>query len=201
MISTCTGVVGRVYEYEGDVDALLDEIERDVLRISEERVETQNQTIKDLVHKAINTHRGYHQRQGILTGWQRFPRSGQDDQRLAWRGNDRHCRAAEHGEDLAGHEHRGARGDRQKLPVGVFSLEMTAESLVLRMLCSRARVNLRNIREDFLAERDFPEADRRGGETGECAALYRRQLGLSILQLRAKARRMCQQYGDQAVCD
>src|SRR4029078_13293779 len=36
MIQTCTGVVSRVYEHEGDVDALLDEIERDVLRISEE---------------------------------------------------------------------------------------------------------------------------------------------------------------------
>ena len=45
----------------------------------------------------------------------------------------------------------------QKLPVGVFSLEMTAESLVLRMLCSRSRVNLRNIREGFLTERDFPK--------------------------------------------
>jgi replicative DNA helicase len=67
----------------------------------------------------------------------------------------------------------------QRLPVGVFSLEMTAESLVLRMLCSRSRVNLRSIREGFLAEQDFPKL------TG----------GLSILQLRAKARRMVQQYG------
>jgi len=35
----------------------------------------------------------------------------------------------------------------QNLPAGVFSLEMSAESLVLRMLCSIARVNLRSIRE------------------------------------------------------
>ena len=34
MIQTCTEVVGRVYDYEGEVDALLDEVERDVLRIS-----------------------------------------------------------------------------------------------------------------------------------------------------------------------
>ena len=44
-----------------------------------------------------------------------------------------------------------------KVPVGVFSLEMTADQLVLRMLCSRSRVNLRNIRDGFLAERDFPK--------------------------------------------
>src|SRR5262249_56367998 len=45
----------------------------------------------------------------------------------------------------------------QRLPVGVFSLEMSADSLMLRMLCSRSRVNLRNVREGFLAERDFPK--------------------------------------------
>src|SRR5690348_1871889 len=39
MIQTCTEVVGRVYDYEGEVDTLLDEVERDVLRISESRVQ------------------------------------------------------------------------------------------------------------------------------------------------------------------
>src|SRR3989475_2545454 len=68
MIQTCTGVVGRVYEHQGEVDALLDEVERDVLRISEERVEASTNTIKDLVHRAINTIEIYHQRQGMLTG-------------------------------------------------------------------------------------------------------------------------------------
>src|SRR6266576_3302056 len=68
MIQTCTDVVGRVYEHEGEVDALLDEVERDVLRISEERVEETTTTIKQLVHKAINTIEDYHQRQGMLTG-------------------------------------------------------------------------------------------------------------------------------------
>ena len=39
-----------------------------------------------------------------------------------------------------------------KQAVGVFSLEMTSDSLVLRMLCSRSRVNLRSVREGFLAD-------------------------------------------------
>src|SRR5437016_5282229 len=68
MIQTCTGVVARVYEHEGEVDMLLDEIERDVLKISEERVESDSQTIKDLVYKAIDTIEEFHQRQGLLTG-------------------------------------------------------------------------------------------------------------------------------------
>ena len=39
MVHTCTDVVARVYDYEGQVDALMDEVERDILRISESRVQ------------------------------------------------------------------------------------------------------------------------------------------------------------------
>jgi replicative DNA helicase len=68
MIHTCTEVVGRVYDHEGEVDQLLDEVERDILRISESRVEESTSGIKELVHKAISTIEEYHQRQGMLTG-------------------------------------------------------------------------------------------------------------------------------------
>jgi replicative DNA helicase len=83
----------------------------------------------------------------------------------------------------------------QRLPVGVFSLEMTSESLVLRMLCSRSRVNLRNVREGFLAERDFPKLTGAASKMANCPLYIDDTPGLSILQLRAKARRMHQQHG------
>jgi replicative DNA helicase len=83
----------------------------------------------------------------------------------------------------------------QKLPVGVFSLEMSADSLVLRMLCSRSRVNMRNVRDGFLAERDFPKLTGAAGKLANAPLFIDDSSGLSILQLRAKARRMHQQYG------
>jgi replicative DNA helicase len=82
-----------------------------------------------------------------------------------------------------------------KLPVGVFSLEMTAASLVLRMMCSRARVNLRSMREGFMTERDFPKLTGAAGKLANAPLFIDDTAGLSILQLRAKARRMWQQYG------
>jgi replicative DNA helicase len=81
------------------------------------------------------------------------------------------------------------------MPVGVFSLEMTAEQLVLGMLCSRSRVNLRNIRDGFLAERDFPKLTGAAGKLAGAPLFIDDTSGLSILQLRAKARRLWQQYG------
>jgi len=83
----------------------------------------------------------------------------------------------------------------QKLPVGVFSLEMTAESLVLRMLCSNARVNLRNIREGFMTESDFPKLTSAAGKMSSAPLFIDDTPGLSILQLRARARRLWQQHG------
>src|SRR5947209_11541318 len=158
MIQTCTEVVGRVYEHEGEVDALLDEVERDVLRISEERVEDRTSTIKQLVHKAINTIEDYHQRQGMLTGigtgFEDFDKmtsglhAGEMIVIAARPSMGKTSLAMNIAEHVAVEE---------KLPVGIFSLEMTAESLFLRMLCSRARVNLKDIRGGFMAERDFPK--------------------------------------------
>jgi replicative DNA helicase len=196
MIQACTGVVARVYEHEGEVDGLLDEVERDILKISEERVEASANSIKELVRGAISTIEDYHQRQGALTGLG----TGFIDL-------DKMTSGMHEGEMLviAARPSMGktslamniaeAVAIDQKKPVGVFSLEMTAESLVLRMLCSRARVNLRNIRDGFMAERDFPKLTSAAGKLANAPLFIDDTPGLSILQLRAKARRMWQQYG------
>jgi replicative DNA helicase len=196
MIQTCSNVVAKVYEQEGDVETLLDEAERDVLRISEERVEVTSRTIKDLVKKAIATIEEFHQRQGMLTG----VATGFVDL-------DRMTSGLHPGEMIviAARPSMGKTSlamnvaehvaIEQHLPVGIFSLEMTAESLVLRTLCSRSRVNLRSVREGFLAERDFPKLTGAAGRLAAAPLFIEDSSSLSILQLRAKARRMQQQYG------
>jgi len=196
VVRACTGVVSRVYDYEGEVDSLLDEVERDILRIGEERVEGESRTIKDLVHKAINTIEEFHQRQGVLTG---IGTGFVDLDKMT---------SGFHGGEMIVIAARPSMGKTSlamniaehvamdlNLPVGVFSLEMTAESLVLRLLCSRARVNLRNIRDGFLAERDFPRLTGAAGKLASAPLFIDDTSGLSVLQLRAKARRMYQQYG------
>src|SRR5215831_13929972 len=196
MIHVCTEVVSRVYDYEGEVDVLMDEVERDILRISESRVQSHTATIKELVKKAINTIEDFHQRQGMLTGiGTGF--SDLDKMTSGLHGGEMIVIAARPSmgkTSLAMNIAEHVAIDLQ-LPVGVFSLEMTAESLVLRMLCSRARVNLRSIRDGFMAERDFPKLTGAAGKLSSAPLFIDDSSGLSILQLRAKARRMAQQYG------
>ena len=62
--------------------------------------------------------------------------------------------------------------EEKALGWGCSVFEMTSESLVLRMLCSRSRVNLRNVREGFLAERDFPGLTECGGAVVQRALVH-----------------------------
>jgi len=195
MIQTCTSVVGRIYGHEGEVDALMDEVERDILRVSEERVEATDDSIKELVNKAINTVEDLQKRQGGLTGvgtgfvdLDKMTSGLQAGEMIVIA-----ARPSMGKTSLAMNiaEHVAV---EKKLPVGVFSLEMTAAALVLRMLCSRAQVNLRNVREGFLAERDFPKLTGAAGKLAGAPLFIDDSAGMSILQLRAKARRLWQQY-------
>ncbi|MDE2107505.1 MAG: DnaB-like helicase C-terminal domain-containing protein, partial [Patescibacteria group bacterium] len=81
-----------------------------------------------------------------------------------------------------------------RLPVGVISLEMTAQSLVSRLLCSRARVNLANIRDGFLAERDFPKITAAAAKLKDAPLYIDDTRGQTVLQIRAKFRRWWQQH-------
>ena len=197
MIATSTDVVGRVYDYEGDVETLLDDVEKEILRINESRAETGTAPVKELVGKAILTVENYFSRKGVLNGIATgFPDLDRMTDGL-------------HGSEMIVIAARPSMGKtslamnivehavlEQGLPVGVFSLEMSAESLVLRMMCSIARVNLRSIREGFMSRIGFSQADERGGAwLAKAKLLIDDSAGLSILQLRARARRMHQQHG------
>lgn len=204
MIQACTRAIGRVYE-EGDgittegVEQLLDEVESDVMAINEERAEgSKILTIRALVQNAIarieEMHANQGKVQGIATGFRDLDR----------------MTTGLHGGEMIIVAARPSVGKTSfamniaehvaldlKQPVGVFSLEMTADSLILRMLCSRARVNLRNVRDGFLVERDFPKLTAAAGKLTNSPLFIDDTPGLSILQLRAKARRMKQQYDVQ----
>lgn len=196
LIQTCTEVIGRLYTHEGEVDALMDDVERQILQISEARVEGGTMQMKELVHSAIGKIEKLHSDQGMLSG---LPTGFQDLDKMT---------SGLHGGEMIVIAARPSVGKTSlamniaehvavdlRLPVGVFSLEMTAESLVMRLLCSRAHVNLRSVREGFLAERDFPKLTGAAGKLAGAPLYIDDTSGLSILQLRAKGRRMAQQHG------
>jgi replicative DNA helicase len=83
---------------------------------------------------------------------------------------------------------------RKGKPAGVliFSLEMPADQLAMRMLCGRARVNLARIRDRIVSKEELKKLSQTGTEMQQAPIWVDDSSGLNILELRAKARRICQ---------
>ncbi len=191
IISAATESVRRAYEEQDEVDSLLDEVEQKIFDVGEDRFKGQMLSMKDHAMQAIETIEKLYERKGsitgISTGFVEFDRmtSGLHPSEMvviaARPSMGKTALAMNIAEFVAISE---------KLPVAVFSLEMSSQQLVQRMLCSRARVNLQRVRDGFLGERDFPSLTAAASKLAEAKIFIDDSASLSILELRAKARRL-----------
>ena len=74
--------------------------------------------------------------------------------------------------------------------VGVFSLEMSKEQLVLRMLCGEARVDMHKLRSGFLSERDWAKLVQGVSDLSQAKVFIDDTPGIAVMEMRAKARRL-----------
>jgi replicative DNA helicase len=191
IISAATESVRRAYEEQDEVNNLLDEVEQRIFDVGEDRFKGQMLSMKDHAMQAIETIEKLYERKGgitgISTGFVEFDQltSGLHQSEMiviaARPSMGKTALAMNIAEHVAINE---------KLPVGVFSLEMSSQQLVQRLLCSRARVNLRRVRDGFLGERDFPSLTAAASKLAEAKMFIDDSASLSILELRAKARRL-----------
>ena len=82
-----------------------------------------------------------------------------------------------------------------KQPVAIFSLEMSKEQLIQRMLCSQARVDAHKVRTGFLAQSDWKTLTGSAAKLSDAPIYIDDTPGLSVLELKAKARRLKAQFG------
>lgn len=196
VVALCTDVVSQIFD-NPDTDNILSKFEQGAIQITSESVREYKQfKIKESVIGAINSIEALHQRQGTLsglsTGFIDF-----DKMTNGLHGGEMIVIAARPsvGKTSLAMNIAESVAINQSEPVGVFSLEMTSDSLVMRMLCSLARVNLRSIQDGFLSERDFPKLTGAAGRLSKAGIHIDDTPGLSLSQLRAKARRLHHLYG------
>lgn len=85
-------------------------------------------------------------------------------------------------------------GVHKKQAVAVYSLEMSKEQLVLRLLCSEARVGNSKVRTGHLGERDFPRLVDAASRIAEAQVFIDDTPALTITELRAKSRRLHREH-------
>ena len=200
IISAGTESVRRAYEEQDEVGNLLDEVEQRIFAVGEDRFKGQILSMKDQVMEAIESIEKLYERKGgitgVSTGFVEFDRmtSGMHPSEMiviaARPSMGKTALAMNIAEHVAINE---------KLPVGVFSLEMSSQQLVQRLLCSRARVNLQKVRDGFLGERDFPSLTAAASKLAEAKMFIDDSASLTILELRAKARRLKAQQDVQLI--
>src|SRR5256712_5196197 len=200
IIATATESVRRAYEEQDEVGNLLDEVEQRIFAVGEDRFKGQMLSMKDQVMEAIESIEKLYERKGgitgISTGFVEFDRmtSGMHPSEMIVIAARPSMGKTALAMNIAEHV-----SINEKLPVGAFSLEMSSQQLVQRLLCSRARVNLQKVRDGFLAERDFPSLTAAASQLAEAKIFIDDSAGLSILELRAKARRLKAQQDIQLI--
>jgi replicative DNA helicase len=78
----------------------------------------------------------------------------------------------------------------EKIPLAIFSLEMSKEQLVQRMLCAHARVDAHKVRTGYLSTSDWPRLTAAAGKLSEAPIFIDDTPAISVMELRAKARRL-----------
>ena len=195
VIVTCNEFSARCYEEQEDVDSFLDQVETRVFGIAQERLGDRTFRIKDSVMDALESIEKLYERKGEITG---IPTGYADFD---------HLTDGMHAAEMIVIAARPSMGKTAlamniaenvaltaKHAVAIFSLEMSSQQLVQRMLCSRARVNLQKVRDGFMADRDFHNLTDAAGKLAEASLFIDDTAGLSILELRAKSRRLKSQH-------
>ena len=191
LIQTSTEVAARCYDAQDDIDTLVDEAEKTIFEIAHSKKGEGFQPMSSVVPKAFDRINRLFDKQehitGVATGYDELDRitAGlQPAEMIILAARPSMGKTA-----LAMNivQHAAMIG---KVPVAVFSLEMSVESLALRMLCSLGPIDSQRIRTGRLIDSDWPKLTRATGMLSEAPIYIDDTPGLTVLEMRAKARRL-----------
>ncbi len=196
LISAATRVVTRAYEAQDEVAALVDEAEQVIFEISQRRSLAGYAHIKDILMDTFERIEYLYAHKGGVTG---VPTGFKDLDELTsgLQPSDLVILAARPSQGKTTLSLGMARNAavNHKIPVGIFSLEMGREALAQRLLCSEAGVDGQRLRTGYLAEQDWPRLSHALGRLSEAPIFIDDTPAISIMELRARARRMRAEHG------
>ncbi|MCX6782214.1 MAG: replicative DNA helicase [Candidatus Magasanikbacteria bacterium] len=188
------------YAEEGEMDDVLDEAQRHLFGVSQNYFKQTFTPIRGVLADAFDRIDELHKNKGQLRGLA----SGiiQLDQLLGgFQKSDLVVIAARPsvGKTSLALDFVRHIGTKLKVPIGMFSLEMSKEQVVDRLLCAEANIDLWRLRSGQLSDRpeadDFPRIGHAIGTLSEAPIFIDDSPNINILQLRTKARRLQAEHG------
>jgi replicative DNA helicase len=191
LISASSEITSRAFNEQDDALDLLDEAENKIFQISEKRLKKSFVSMKEAVFTTMEMLESIHGKHsgvtGVPTGF-----TSLDSMTGGFQNSDMIIVAARPSMGKTAFVlsiARNAAVDHGK-PVGFFSLEMSSQQLVMRLICAEARVDAQSVRTGRLPDEQWRNLSTRIGKLYNAKIFIDDTPALSILELRAKARRL-----------
>lgn len=196
LVAAAANITEKAFRDEGGAQKILDNAESEIFAISQQSQRRDFIPIKSALAASFDRLDELHKRaggfRGVPTGFADidFKLSGMQDANLiilaARPGTGKTAMVL----NIAQHV-----GVREKLPVGVFSLEMSKEEVVDRLLVSQADIDAWKLKTGKLSDDDFTRLSDAMGELAEAPIFIDDTPGMNILEMRTKARRLQVEHG------
>lgn len=200
LISTAAKINELAFDEKGEVQSILDEAEQEIFSISQHSMKRDFIAIKDALAASFDRLDELHKRagglRGVPTGFSDldFKLAGMQDSNLlilaARPGTGKTAMILNIAQHIA---------VKEKIPVGIFSLEMSKEELVDRMLVAQADIDAWKLKTGKLNDDDFTRLSEAMGELAEAPIYIDDTPGINILEMRTKARRLQMEHGIKLV--
>jgi len=191
LISASTEVTSRAFNETEDALDLLDDAEQKIFQISEKRMKKSFISMRDAVFNTMEMLESIHGKHSGVTG---VPSgfSQLDNLTGGFQASDLVIVAGRPSMGKTALVLSAARNAAidHAVPVAFFSLEMSSQQLVLRLICAEARVNAHNVRTGRLPDDQWRQLSTRIGKLHAAKIFIDDTPALGILELRAKARRL-----------
>jgi len=198
LISAATEIVTDGYDEQSEIEQLLDKAQKTIFEISENRLKTPyfqlSAILKDTIRHIGELYEKKDHTTGVPTGFIDL-----DEKTAGFQRSDLII--------IAGRPSMGKTAfalniaqyasmyAEPRCPVAVFSLEMSKEQLVTRLLCSEARVDASRLRTGNLLEGEWEKIMHGAEKLFEAQLFIDDTPAISVLEMRAKARRLKAEHG------
>lgn len=196
LIRTATTIAQEGYNREDEVDALLNEAEKSIMEVAQRKNTSAFHNIKDVLVRTYDNIEMLHNRKGDVTG---IPTgfAELDHMTAGFQRNDLIIVAARPSVGKTAFALNIAQNVATKTDenVAIFSLEMGAEQLVMRMLCAEGNINAQNLRTGSLTDEDWRKLTMAMGSLSNSGIYIDDTPGVRIGEIRSKCRRLKQEHG------
>ncbi|MBO1514940.1 replicative DNA helicase [Metabacillus bambusae] len=196
LIRTATGIAQDGYSREDEVEVLLNEAEKTIMEVAQRKNAGAFQNIKDVLVQTYDNIELLHDRKGDVTG---IPTGFMelDKMTAGFQRNDLIIVAARPSVGKTAFALNIAQNVATKTDenVAIFSLEMGADQLVMRMLCAEGNIDAQRLRTGSLTPEDWGKLTMAMGSLSNSGIYIDDTPGIRVSEIRAKCRRLKQEAG------